>query len=652
MYIFAICLLFVYLLLSAQYESFLLPLPVILSLPVGIFGSLFFLSILGLENNIYAQVAMVMLIGLLGKNAILIIEFAILKQKEGRTVVEAAIEGAVARLRPILMTSFAFIAGLIPLLVATGAGAIGNRTIGAAAAGGMLFGTIFGVVLIPGLYVIFAGFRHKKESKSVSTTRTRLKEIARLSVLLVLVGFLGSCKTSKLTSKEFRNKVPETYTTLSDTLSVKPESWQKLFSDPYLVKLIDSALVYNFDLQIAKQRIEVSKAGIQFTRGIRLPDLDIMLSAGQRKFGDYTMDGVGNYDTKFSPNLNEKQQLPNPMPDYFAGIQSSWEIDLWGKLKNKKKAAAARFLSSQYGKDLIQTRLIADIATAYFELQALDNEVKILEDNINLQQNALDVIISQKEAGKSNQLGVEMVHAQLLNSKTVLAEVQQKRIEYESQLNFLCGIYPGTVERSAVNEIAALPATISSGIPSDLLLNRPDIRQAEMDLIAAHADVEAAKRAFYPSFNINTFLGFQSFNVLLLLEAPASLAYNALGGLTSPLLNRRSLKAELMSSKAEQKQAYINYEKNVVGGFIEVYNALNNIKNTGLIYELKNEEVIILKQSALTASELFKANRANYLEVIVSQKNALQSQLELVNYRKRQNISLVNLYRSLGGGWR
>ena len=173
-FIFAICLLFVYLLLSAQYESFLLPLPVLLSLPVGIFGSLFFLLMLGLENNIYAQVAMVMLIGLLGKNAILIVEFAILKQKEGRSVLEAAIEGAVARLRPILMTSFAFIAGLIPLIVASGAGAIGNRTIGAAAAGGMLFGTIFGVIIIPGLYIIFASIGQK--TKKANSLKKETKE--------------------------------------------------------------------------------------------------------------------------------------------------------------------------------------------------------------------------------------------------------------------------------------------------------------------------------------------------------------------------------------------------------------------------------------------------------------------------------------------
>jgi HAE1 family hydrophobic/amphiphilic exporter-1 len=151
-----ICLVFVYLLLAAQYESFVLPFPVILSLPAGIFGAFFLLKILGLDNNIYAQVAVIMLIGLLGKNAVLIVEFAVQKHRAGSTVLQAAVEGAAVRFRPILMTSFAFIAGLIPLVFATGPGAIGNRTIGAAAAGGMLLGTIFGVILVPGLYYIFA----------------------------------------------------------------------------------------------------------------------------------------------------------------------------------------------------------------------------------------------------------------------------------------------------------------------------------------------------------------------------------------------------------------------------------------------------------------------------------------------------------------
>ena len=162
-YIFLICLGFVYLILAAQYESFVLPFAVILSLPVGIFGAYFLLKIMHLENNIYAQVALVMLIGLLGKNAVLIVEFASQRHSQGLTILEAAMEGAQVRFRPILMTSFAFIAGLIPLVLATGPGALGNRTIGAAAAGGMLFGTLFGVLIIPGLYYIFGTIASKRK---------------------------------------------------------------------------------------------------------------------------------------------------------------------------------------------------------------------------------------------------------------------------------------------------------------------------------------------------------------------------------------------------------------------------------------------------------------------------------------------------------
>lgn len=156
LYVFIIVLLFVYFVLAAQYESFIIPFAVILSLPVGVFGSFLLLKIMGLENNIYAQIGLIMLVGLLGKNAVLIVEFAVQKRQQGETILNAAIEGARVRFRPILMTSFAFVAGLIPLIIATGAGAIGNRTIGASALGGMLFGTIFGVIIIPGLYYIFA----------------------------------------------------------------------------------------------------------------------------------------------------------------------------------------------------------------------------------------------------------------------------------------------------------------------------------------------------------------------------------------------------------------------------------------------------------------------------------------------------------------
>jgi HAE1 family hydrophobic/amphiphilic exporter-1 len=197
LYIFLVVILFVYLVLAAQYESFVLPLAVLLSLPIGIFGSFFLLKILGLSNDVYAQIGMIMLVGLLGKNAVLIVEFAVQKNNEGMSVIDAAVEGAKVRFRPILMTSFAFIAGLIPLVIATGAGAVGNRTIGSSAMGGMLFGTLIGVLVIPGLYFVFGKMiegkslikdeAHSSLSEAYVTQESSaslLKKIAKLNVLL------------------------------------------------------------------------------------------------------------------------------------------------------------------------------------------------------------------------------------------------------------------------------------------------------------------------------------------------------------------------------------------------------------------------------------------------------------------------------------
>lgn len=470
-------------------------------------------------------------------------------------------------------------------------------------------------------------------------------------VILIALLFV-SCKTAQLTTNHVNNSLPKKYDSGYDSSSVKIAKWKEIFFDPNLISLIDTALKNNYDLKSALQKVEIVKAGIKFNRGIRLPELALNASVGHRKFGDYTMDGVGNYDTQFSTNINDKQQIPNPLPDYYVGFQASWEIDLWGKLKNKKKASAAKFIASQYGKDLIITNLIAEIATAYFELLALDTEAQILIDNIELQQSALDLVLAQKEAGKANELGVEMMKAQLLSSKATQAEVKQQLLETESKLNFLCGSYPKEIVRDAAYFSQHLQMILNAGIPSDLIKNRADIRQAEYELKASNADVKSAQAAFYPGININPMMGLQSFNALLLLESPASLTYNLMGGLVTPLLNRRKLKSDLMASKAEQKLAYINYEKTVVNSFKEVYVAINDIKNTKIMFEYKKEETDILKKSVFTSSELFKAGRANYLEVITSQKNSLQSQLELTNFYKRQNIALVNLYRAIGGGWK
>jgi NodT family efflux transporter outer membrane factor (OMF) lipoprotein len=467
--------------------------------------------------------------------------------------------------------------------------------------------------------------------------------------ILIISVLLFACQSVQTTQHKVNRPLPTAF--LEDSSAIVLPQWREVFFDPLLRNLIDSALSGNFDLKLADAKIEGSSAVVRLNRGIRLPEINLSASSGARKFGDYTMDGVGNYDTRFSPNINDKQMIPmNPLPDYFIGFQSSWELDLWGKLKSKKKAAAARFISSQYARDLVVTSLISEIASTYYQLIALDRELKILSDNIVLQQSALDMVKSIKESALGNQLAVETMYAQLLNFKATESEVRQQIIECESQLSFLCGTYPENIQRDSI--FLNFNTGVLPGVPSELLTNRPDIRQAEHEIIASNADLHSAKMAFYPQLNISYTMGLQSFKAHLLLESPASLAYNLLGNLSAPILNRRKLKADLMLASASQKQAYLTYEKTVVGSFMEVYLALTRIQNTQELLKLKEEEVAVIKQSVNTSTDLFLAGRAGYLEVILAQKNALKSQLELNEYQKQLNLENIRLYRALGGGWK
>lgn len=463
---------------------------------------------------------------------------------------------------------------------------------------------------------------------------------------------LGACKIKQeIPQNRPLLAMPQKFVTKQDSSAIDLPTIKSFFSDSTLVALIDTAFVNNFDLQMTLQKIEIARAGVRFTQGLGKPDLAANVTIGQRKFGNYTIDGVGNYDTQFSTNINEKQQIPDPIiPDYYLGVQSSWEIDLWGKLKSQKASAAAKLLASQSGKNLVVSELVALIASAYYELLILDNELDFLEENIILQERAVEITRVLKQAGQANQLGVDLLNAQLLSSKALKIEVKQEIVEAESRLNYLVGRYPQPILRQKVAWAKVIPPKLTVGVPSRLLENRPDIKQAEYELLATNANLFTAKAAFYPSLNLTGGLGLQSFKALLWLN-PASLAMNTFGGLTAPLANRRQIIAELMASKADQKMAYINYQKTVVNSFTEVYNQLNLIQNTNDMYDLKVQEVDVLRLSINNSAELFRSGRATYLEVITAQKNALQSQIELINLKKRQYNAVIGLYKSLGGGW-
>lgn len=468
--------------------------------------------------------------------------------------------------------------------------------------------------------------------------------------LLCLI-FMSSCKVAAPVKMPAQLTAPTSFTGKVDTSSIGYIPRKAFFTDPQLNTLIDEALANNLDVKIAIQHIEAARAELVSRRSLLLPTVGVGASAGVRKFGAYTMDGVGNFDTNFSENIGEDKRIPDPLPDYFLGLQSSWEIDIWGKLKNQKKAAYARFLASEKGRQLIITSLVAQIANLYYELLALDSELEIIRENISLQQRAVELVNVQKLAGRVTELAVQQFTAQLLNTKGLEAEIRQEIIEVENALNLLAGRYPQPILRGSPITDQALPNIILTGVPSELLRRRPDIGQAELALVAAKADVQATRAAFFPSLTINSFIGLQSFKAAFLFTTPESIAFNLLGGLSAPLLNRNQLKGIYKRATAEQMAAFYSYQQTVLIGFGEVVNSLKGIENFTEQSEFKKQEATMLQQAVASSNDLFVAGYATYLEVVTAQERVLEAELALTAVKKRQFAYLIQLYRALGGGW-
>ncbi|MDX1907478.1 MAG: efflux transporter outer membrane subunit [Bacteroidia bacterium] len=433
----------------------------------------------------------------------------------------------------------------------------------------------------------------------------------------------------------------------TDSLGFGGRSWRLFFTDPNLQQLIDTALYGSYDLQIASRQIQQNEAYVLAARAPFLPEADLVASSSLRRFGLYTMDGAGNATT----DIISGKLVPINLPDYFGGIQASWEIDLWGKLRSQKKAAVARFLASVEGKNLVQTRLVALVAEVYFKLQALDAQTQILDEYITLQQNALTLVQVQKQAGMADELAVKQFENQLMDLQGTRIDLDQQIREHENLINVLLGRFPQPVSRSPLFLQQTLPEVDISSVPPQILENRPDIRAASLELSASKADLDAARAMFYPSLNLGAALGTQAFRPDLLLTQPQSLAYTLAGGLAAPIVNRRALKANFMQADAYQYEALASYHQAIVGAYTEVYNYLFFMNNLRRQYELKTKQTTAINLAVDISGDLFRSGRANYLDVLTAQQNALETRLELVDLRLRQWANAVGLYRSLGGGW-
>lgn len=462
---------------------------------------------------------------------------------------------------------------------------------------------------------------------------------------------ITGCTTIKQVELPPALTIPSRFTSTADTTG-NALVLKDFFADVQLQRLIDTAITNNFDLKAAIQRIEIARANTRIADAARLPLVNAVAGVSVDRYGKYTLNGVGNFDTNLSPNIDKKRKIPTSItPDYFLGFRSSWEADIWGKLKDRKRAAFTRYLASEKGRQWLTTQIVSEVAARYYELMALDNQARIIQRNIDLQKRGLEVVEAQMAGGRATALAVRQFKAQVLKTQGSAVEINQAILQSENEMNNLLGRFPTQVARDTSLLTKTVPTKIQVGIPTDVLLRRPDIQQAELELIAAKADISAARKAFLPSLNLNPYIGLNAFKAPTLFSA-GSIVAGLASSLAGPIINRGAIINGVNIANAEQANAFYNYQKNIVQGYQEIVTQLQSIENLQKAYNLKMEEVQTLTEGVATANDLYLAGYANYLEVIVAQGSVLQAEMEQISLKRQIFNSLINLYRSTGGGVR
>lgn len=478
------------------------------------------------------------------------------------------------------------------------------------------------------------------------------KNLYKLTVAAFAALFLNSCKAPMATKVEDNTdkEIPANYAA-DNSVSV-PNSgltpWKQFFTDPDLVTLIETALKNNQDLMITLQEIEIAKSNVLYRKGRLSPTVSAGAEAGVEKVGRYTSSGAGDASTNIVGDI----KVPDWLANYKGGLSLDWEIDIWHKLRTEKESAVAHYLATVEGKNFVLSSLIAEVADHYYELLALDNKLDVVKDYITLQQKALEVSKIQKQAAAGTELGVKKFEAELAKSKAEEYTLNQEILEKENTINALLGRFPQPVERHRENFMKMVPQTVYTGIPSELLANRPDIRQAELELKSAKLDVEAARKEFYPSLNISAMIGLEAFKPSYLLKLPASLASSVVGSLAGPLINKTAIQAKFKTADAKQIEALYEYDKTIISAYLDVANLTAKIKNIDQYYKLKADQSAALDKAIDVADQLFRNSRADYLEVLMNQRDALDAKIELIEAKSQQMSTVVDIYKGLGGGWK
>jgi multidrug efflux system outer membrane protein len=420
----------------------------------------------------------------------------------------------------------------------------------------------------------------------------------------------------------------------SGPASLADTKWPELFQDEVLKQLVTTALQDNFDLRIATQRILEARAQLSITRSQLLP----------------TLDATAQFN---SIRTSQRGSIRFPIPDVSftqVGFTLGWELDVWGRIRRLTEAARAQYLATEEARRAVVTTLVADVTTAYFELRELDLELSIARQTLDIAQNSLRLTTVRRNRGVATGLDVHQADVFLYTATAQIAATERAIAQTENAINLLQGKNPGDVQRGKPLSEFAVPAQVPPGLPSSLLERRPDIRAAEQNLIAANAEIGAAKAQYFPQITLSGLLGAQS-NALSQLFTGPGRAWTFAPAATLPIFNAGRLRANVRLTEALQQESLIGYQKSIQTAFREVADALAAYRKTS--EQRAQEELLVaaLKETERLSTLRYRGGLDSYLQVLDAERNLFQGQLALAQLQREELLTVVQLYRALGGGW-
>lgn len=467
--------------------------------------------------------------------------------------------------------------------------------------------------------------------------------IFNIRITILVAVFAASCNLSK----EYQRpelELPAQFQQLSfaDTSSIADIEWKRFFTDTTLLHLIQTSLTYNQDLLIALKRIDIAKQQVRQAKLLQLPELDLRVTGQYTRPSDNSLNGIS------IKNFLNSSYLEN----YQAAVGLSWEADIWGKIRAQKEITLAQFLQTAEAAKAVQTQLIASVAQGYYELLMLDKQEEITRKTLALNDTFVTATKLLKDAGIANMLAVQRAEAQKQSTELLIPQLEERIALQENALKVLTGQLPGKIHRHASINNIEIPDNPPTGLPVAMVSRRPDVRSSEIELQIATKRIGIAEANMYPALNITAGVGLESFKASNWFNIPGSLFGLAAGTIAQPLFKRRELKTQYETAKLEREQAVIEFRQSVLVATREVSDALVQTEKLKQQQEIATAQVATFNNAVTNAQLLFKSDMANYLEVITAQSSALIAELNLAAVQRNRLNAVVDLYRSLGGGWK